>query len=123
MKKAFLVLLVIVCLVVAVWIGYSHFASKTNQVNYEASGPHGVYSAFTLAGDATLEFNDDTLTAYLLPIPGKSVFTYRILEGGTKIQLTDVVSNEVTVYDFKYSEQYDYVVIVWAGGNSFTYWK
>jgi len=32
--------------------------------------------------------------------------------GGSKIRLTDVVINEVEVYDFEYSEQYDYVVIV-----------
>jgi hypothetical protein len=42
---------------------------------------------------------------------------------GSKIQLANVVTNEVEVYDFEYSEQYDYDVIVSAGGNSFTYWK
>lgn len=92
-------------------------------VDYEGPSPHGLYSAFTLAGYASLEFNDDTLTTHLVPNLGKSVYIYKILDGGKKIQLTDVVTNEVKVYDFKYNEQYGYVVIFWAGGNSLTYWK
>jgi len=93
-------------------------------VGYEGPSPHGLYKTWTIFGEATLDFQDHKLTTYNFPVlRGKSVYTYRILDDGTRIQLTDVVTNEVMTWDFKYNEQYGYIVIVWGDAGSFTYWK
>jgi hypothetical protein len=87
-------------------------------VEYECPKPHGLYSATTLVGKETGEFENDKFTRFN-PAMGKFVYKYRIFDGCNKIELTDVVTGEVKVYDFKYSEEDGFITI---GGWS-TYWK
>jgi len=106
------------------WIEAYDWDLRKPIVGYEGPSPHGLYKTWTFFGDATLEFEDHEVTTYNFPVlRGKSIYTYRILDDGTKIQLTDVVTNEVMIWDFKYNEQYGYIVIVWGDAGSLTYWK
>jgi len=89
---------------------------------YECPRPDGIYSGSVFGIVATAEFEGNKLIL-TNSLVGKRVFRYRILPGCEKVELTDVVTGDVKVHDFKYSKEDEYVCIFTAPEEPIPYWK
>lgn len=105
------------CIVAVTSISCTQQISKPPQLNLDL--PHGTYTATALGFTQTATFGGNTLTMYD-DIDGKRIFEYSFPNGigSGKIQVRNVVTNEVGITPFKYNKQYDCVTI-----GKITYYK